>query len=101
MYANAQPLSPLRFIERSAEVFPQREAIVYGNQSWTYQEFERDVRRFATALLPHLPSASASNDDAAASGDVAGTGDRAVRQLPMKTRHKVRLRAGSTWVRNS
>lgn len=56
MYANAQPLSPLRFIERSAEVFPQREAMVYGDQSWTYQEFERDVRRFATALLPHLPS---------------------------------------------
>ena len=74
MYANAQPLSPLRFIERSAEVFPQREAIVYGDQSWTYEEFERDVRRFATALLPHLPSASASGagDDAAASGDVAG-----------------------------
>lgn len=74
MYANAQPLSPLRFIERSAEVFPEREAIVYGSQSWTYKEFERDVRRFATALLPHLPSASASGDDAAASGDVAGTG---------------------------
>lgn len=73
MYANAQPLSPLRFIERSAEVFPQREAIVYGDQSWTYQEFERDVRRFATALLPHLPAVSTS-DDAAASGGVAGDG---------------------------
>lgn len=73
MYANAQPLSPLRFIERSAEVFPQREAIVYGDQSWTYQEFERDVRRFVTALLPHLPAVSTS-DDAAASGGVAGDG---------------------------
>lgn len=72
MYANAQPLSPLRFIERSAEVFPQREAMVYGDQSWTYQEFERDVRRFATALLPHLPSLSVSGDDAAAAGDAAG-----------------------------
>lgn len=73
MYANAQPLSPLRFIERSAEVFPRREAIVYGDQSWTYEEFERDVRRFATALLPHLPAVSTS-DDAAASGGVAGDG---------------------------
>ncbi|MBD2765677.1 AMP-binding protein [Kocuria sp. cx-455] len=69
MYANAQPLSPLRFIERSAEVFPRREAIVYGDQSWTYREFERDVRRFATALLPHLSSAAGSGDDPAASGD--------------------------------
>lgn len=73
MYANAQPLSPLRFIERSAEVFPRREAIVYGDQSWTYEEFERDVRRFATALLPHLPAVSTS-DDAAASSGVAGDG---------------------------
>ncbi|GAA2120286.1 AMP-binding protein [Kocuria atrinae] len=73
MYANAQPLSPLRFIERSAEVFPRREAIVYGDQSWTYEEFERDVRRFATALLPHLPAVSTS-DDAAASSGVAGNG---------------------------
>ncbi|MBD2763331.1 AMP-binding protein [Kocuria sp. cx-116] len=72
MYANAQPLSPLRFIERSAEVFPRREAIVYGDQSWTYREFERDVRRFATALLPHLSSAAVSGDDAAGSGDAAG-----------------------------
>lgn len=75
MYANAQPLSPLRFIERSAEVFPQREAIVYGDQSWTYEEFERDVRRFATALLPHLPAASASGGSAAAAGDGAGSGE--------------------------
>ena len=73
MYANAQPLSPLRFIERSAEVFPRRVAIVYGDQSWTYEEFERDVRRFATALLPHLPAVSTS-DDAAASSGVAGNG---------------------------
>ena len=72
MYANAQPLSPLRFIERSAEVFPQREAMVYGDQSWTYREFERDVRRFATALLPHLPSLSVSGDDAAAAGNAVG-----------------------------
>lgn len=77
MYANAQPLSPLRFIERSAEVFPQREAIVYGDQSWTYEEFERDVRRFATALLPHLPAASASGGSAAAAGDGAGSGETA------------------------
>ena len=72
MYANAQPLSPLRFIERSAEVFPEREAIVYGDRSWTYREFERDVRRFATALLPHLPTASVSDDDAASGAAASG-----------------------------
>ena len=81
MYANAQPLSPLRFIERCAEVFPQREAIVYGGQSWTYQEFERDVRRFATALLPLLPSAAGSGEGAAASGDAAGQGYVGAEQL--------------------
>ncbi len=48
--ANYVPLSPLSFIERSAQVFPQRDAVVYGErrQSWA-QTFER-CRRLASAL---------------------------------------------------
>ena len=52
--ANFSPLSPLSFIERAAEVYPERLAIVHGlgeqatRQTWR-QTYER-ARRMASAL---------------------------------------------------
>jgi fatty-acyl-CoA synthase len=44
------PLTPLAFLERSAEVFPDSEAIVYGERRVTYREFAAEVTRVARAL---------------------------------------------------
>ena len=72
MFANSEPLTPLRFLARSAEVFPRRRDVVHGTQEWTWEQFEWDVRRFATALLPHLRDCVAATakgeQDAQASG---------------------------------
>jgi fatty-acyl-CoA synthase len=50
MPANFQPLSPLRFLERSAEVFPDKLAIVCGERRLTYREFADEATRVARAL---------------------------------------------------
>ena len=34
-------LTPLRFLQRSAAVFRHKPAVVYGDRTWTYPEFER------------------------------------------------------------
>lgn len=48
--ANYVPLSPLTFIERAAYIYPDRVAIVHGEQRFTWaQTFERS-RRLASAL---------------------------------------------------
>ncbi len=44
------PLTPLAFLRRSAEVFPDRTAIVYGERRHTYAEFAAEVTRVAHAL---------------------------------------------------
>ncbi|NKQ57505.1 long-chain-fatty-acid--CoA ligase [Amycolatopsis sp. K13G38] len=44
------PLTPLAFLERSAEVFPDKEAIVYGSRRVTYREFAAEATRVAHAL---------------------------------------------------
>jgi fatty-acyl-CoA synthase len=43
-------LTPLRFLQRSAAVFREKPAVVYGDQSWTYPELEARVNRLASAL---------------------------------------------------
>jgi fatty-acyl-CoA synthase len=48
--ANFQPLSPLRFLERSAEAFPAKRAIVCGERRWSYREFADEVTRVARAF---------------------------------------------------
>lgn len=45
------PLTPLRFLERAVEVYPNREAVVDGDRRLTYLEFESLVTRFARALI--------------------------------------------------
>ncbi|RPE72784.1 fatty-acyl-CoA synthase [Tibeticola sediminis] len=48
--ANFAPLTPLAFIERTAEVYPERLAIVYGEQRQTWRETAARARRLAGAL---------------------------------------------------
>ena len=48
--ANFQPLTPLGFLARSAEVFPDRVAIIHGPQRTSYAEFYARARRLASAM---------------------------------------------------
>ena len=43
-------LSPQAFLERSARVFGDKAAVVYGSQRYNYAEMYRRVNRFASAL---------------------------------------------------
>ncbi len=45
-----ETLSPTHFLDRSASVFPTKTAVVYGDTSYTYAEFNERVRRLASAL---------------------------------------------------
>ncbi|QNG20351.1 AMP-binding protein [Rhodococcus triatomae] len=52
--AHRTPLSPLRFLERSAGVFPDRTAVIHGDRRYTYREFGDEVERFARALRSRI-----------------------------------------------
>ncbi len=43
-------LTPLRFIQRSAAIFREKPAVVYGDKSWTYPQFAERIYRLASAL---------------------------------------------------
>ncbi|HEU5433610.1 MAG TPA: acyl--CoA ligase family protein [Thermomicrobiales bacterium] len=43
-------LTPLRFLQRSADVFREKPAVIYGERSWTYPELNERVHRLASAL---------------------------------------------------
>ena len=43
-------LSPQSFLDRTAEVFPHKEAVVYRSQRWTYSQFAARVNQLASAL---------------------------------------------------
>ncbi len=51
--ANYAPLSPLSFIERSAEVYPDRLAVVHGELRRTWAEVFVRCRQLASALQRH------------------------------------------------
>ena len=51
---NRSEMSPLRFLERSAKVFPDRTAIVYGGRSYTYAEFADEAQRLARVLASKI-----------------------------------------------
>jgi fatty-acyl-CoA synthase len=44
------PLTPLSFLERSARVFPERTALIYGAQRLSYRQLAERVYRLADAL---------------------------------------------------
>ena len=48
--ANYAPLTPISFIERSAYVYPERLAVVHGNQRYTWKQTYERSRRLASAL---------------------------------------------------
>ena len=48
------PLTPLRFLERSADVWAHRPAVRAGKSEWTYAELYDRVRRAAGALREEL-----------------------------------------------
>ena len=51
--ANYQPLTPISFLERSAMVFPDRTAIIHGDQRFTYADFYGRSRKLASVLARH------------------------------------------------
>ena len=44
-------LTPLVLLERTVRVFPDKTAVVYGAQRWSYAEFAEQIGRFAGALV--------------------------------------------------
>jgi fatty-acyl-CoA synthase len=49
--ANFTPLSPLSFIERAAEIYPRRLAVIHGDLRLTWSELYARCRRLAGALV--------------------------------------------------
>lgn len=47
---NRACLTPLSFLERSTYVFRDKDAVIYGQQRWTYAQFAARVYRLASAL---------------------------------------------------
>jgi acyl-CoA synthetase (AMP-forming)/AMP-acid ligase II len=43
-------LTPLSFLRRSAYLFPEKTAVIYGDRRYTYKEFEERVDRLASRL---------------------------------------------------
>ncbi|MBF4478413.1 long-chain-fatty-acid--CoA ligase [Rhodococcus rhodochrous] len=52
--ANYSQMSPLRFLERSAAVFPDRTAIIHGDRTYTYAEFADETQRLARVLRSRI-----------------------------------------------
>src|SRR4029453_16196415 len=48
--ASFPPLTPLAFLERSADVFADKTAIAYGDRRLSYREFGAEASRLALAL---------------------------------------------------
>ncbi len=47
---NYEPLTPVNFIKRSAEVYPEKLAVVNGEERFTYRQFYQRVNQLASAL---------------------------------------------------
>ena len=48
--ANYVPLSPLSFLDRTKDIYPNYEAIVYESRSYTWKEVYTRCVKFASAL---------------------------------------------------
>jgi fatty-acyl-CoA synthase len=48
--ANYNPLSPVSFLPRAAEIYPERTAVIHGDTRYTYAEYYARARRLASAL---------------------------------------------------
>ena len=48
--ASLDPLTPLTFLQRAVRVFPNKDAVVYGDRRLTWRQFAELVGRYAAAL---------------------------------------------------
>ena len=48
--ANYIPLSPLSFLDRTTDIYPDREAVVYNERRYSWSEMRERCRKFASAL---------------------------------------------------
>ncbi|MEI4233157.1 AMP-binding protein [Roseovarius sp. D22-M7] len=85
--ANFVPLTPLSFLKRAAQVYPDREALVYHGTRRSYAEYHERVSRLASALvklgvkpgdvvatlLPNLPAHAEAHFGVPACGGVLNT----------------------------
>lgn len=49
--ANFQALSPVTFLENAVITYPNKAAVIYGDITYTYLEFDERCRRLASALV--------------------------------------------------
>ncbi len=85
--ANFVPLTPLSHLNRAKQVFPHREALVYGPRRYTYAQYHARVSRLASGLvrlgikpgdvvatlLPNIPAQAEAHFGVPASGAVLNT----------------------------
>ena len=48
--ANFVPLTPVSFLRRAAAVYPDKLAVIHGQRSYSYKEFQKRCCRLASAL---------------------------------------------------
>src|SRR5258706_15205277 len=48
--ANYAPLTPVSFLRRSADVYPDKVAVIHGERAYTYREFRERCSRLASVL---------------------------------------------------
>ena len=48
--ANFVPLTPLSFLHRSADIYPQRDAVIYNNRRYTWSQTRARCTRVASSL---------------------------------------------------
>ena len=51
--ANFVPLTPLSFLKRSAEVYPQKTSIIHGKRVYNWEQTYKRSLQFASALSKH------------------------------------------------
>ena len=85
--ANYVPLTPLSFLQRAAQVFPETQAVVYGAHRKSYAEYTRRVTQLASGLaklgvqpgdvvatlLPNIPAQAEAHFGVPACGAVLNT----------------------------
>ena len=62
--ANYEPLSPLAFLARSSELYPEKTAIVYEEERISWREFHIECKKVAYALV----------EEGVGFGDTVGSG---------------------------
>ena len=60
--ANYVPLTPISFLERAKDVYPNYEAIVYEDRKYTWAEVYKRTTKFASASFVISMPRSVNND---------------------------------------